>query len=51
MGPINESKPVAILHLSYLDTELVQALSKHWLVVVQFIDDYVLELLQNEFNQ
>ena len=45
MERINEQEPEAVLRLSELDTELVQALAKHWLVIVEQRDnDIVLTL-------
>lgn len=35
MERINGQEPEAVLRLSELDTELVQALAKHWLVIVE----------------
>lgn len=35
MKHINGQEPEAVLQLSELDTELVQALAKHWLVIVE----------------
>lgn len=45
MEHINGQEPEAVLRLSELDTELVQALAKHWLVIVeQQNNDIVLTL-------
>lgn len=45
MEHINGQEPEAVLRLSELDTELVQALAKHWLVIVeQRNNDIVLTL-------
>lgn len=42
MGRISEHEPEAVLRLSELDTELVQALSKHWLVIVEQQDNQII---------
>ena len=39
MEHINGQEPEAVLRLSELDTELVQALAKHWLVIVEQRDN------------
>ena len=39
MERINEQEPEAVLRLSELDTELVQELAKHWLVIVEQRDN------------
>lgn len=39
MEHISEPEPEAVLRLSELDTELVQALAKHWLVIVEQRDN------------
>lgn len=41
MGRISEHEPEAVLRLSELDTELVQALSKHWLVIAEQQDNRI----------
>lgn len=41
MARISEHEPEAVLRLSELDTELVQALSKHWLVIVEQQDNRI----------
>lgn len=42
MGRISEHEPEAVLHLSGLDTELVQALAKHWLVIAEQQDNQII---------
>ena len=42
MEPIKKEKPENVLQLPDLDCDLIQALAKHWLVIVQTKDDQVL---------
>lgn len=38
----DERKPEAVLRLSELDTELVQVLAKHWLVIAEQQDNQII---------
>ena len=42
MEHINGQEPEAVLHLSGLDTELVQVLAKHWLVIAEQQDNQII---------
>lgn len=45
METIKKQEPEAVLRLPDLDTDLIQALAKHWLVtVVQRDDEIIIEL-------
>lgn len=42
MATIDKREPEAVLHLSGLDTELVQVLAKHWLVIAEPQDNQII---------
>lgn len=42
MEPTKKEKPENVLLLPELDCELIQALARHWLVIVQIKNDRVL---------
>lgn len=42
MEPTKDNTPLAVLHLAELDVELIEALTKHWLVTVEQQDELIL---------
>ena len=51
MEHINEPEPEAVLRLSELDTELIQVLAKHWLVIVEQRDNDIVLTLHTMTNE